>query len=100
MLSCRIFSTIEVLFLPLSSFLFALHRERVFDAGSSRVEVTFYTNILCLGVYTTLCLMSGDLQKAVIYATNDPYAAAILLVYTFLAYIAIMFHMSLVQVPF
>lgn len=44
--------------------------------------------------------MSGDLQKAVIYATNDPYAAAILLVYTFLAYIAIMFHMSLVQVPF
>lgn len=31
------------------------------------------------------------------YARSDAFAASVMLVYTFLAYIAIMFHMSLVQ---
>lgn len=71
--------------------------ERVFDHGSSRVEVTFYTNILCLVAMTVSFFASGDLQKAAVYAMNDSYAASVLAVYTFLAYIAIFFHMSLVQ---
>lgn len=37
-------------------------QERVFAQGSSRVEVTFYTNALCLGFMTVSLTASGDLQ--------------------------------------
>lgn len=72
-------------------------QERVFDQGSSRLEVTFYTNILCLIGMTIAFSGTGDIQEAVSYALNNPNALVLMLIYTFLAYIAITFHMALVK---
>lgn len=72
-------------------------QERVFDFGCSRIEVTYYTNILCLAAMTLTFSLSGDLQSAFLYAYNSPRALGLMAVYTFLAYIAIAFHMALVQ---
>lgn len=72
-------------------------QERVFEHGSSRIEVTYFTNILCLAGMTFFFTLSGDLQQAVTYALNDSYAMILMVIYTFLAYIAINFHMALVQ---
>jgi len=72
-------------------------QERVFEHGSSRIEVTYFTNILCLAGMTFFFTLSGDLQEAFTYASNDTYATVLMVIYTFLAYVAINFHMALVQ---
>ena len=72
-------------------------QERVFSYGSSRIEVTYFTNVLCLIAMTFFFLLSGDLQIAFTYALNDSYAFLLMSIYTFLAYVAINFHMTLVQ---
>lgn len=72
-------------------------QERVFDQGSSRLEVTFYTNIMCLVFMTVTFLFSGVLQEAISYTSNNPHALLLMTIYTFLSYIAITFHMSLVK---
>eukprot|EP01041_Mallomonas_annulata_P004583 gene4583-9111_t len=72
-------------------------QERVFDFGSTRVEVTFFTNILCLLGMSIAFSLTGDLQEAIKYAFNNPHALYLMTVYTFLAYIAITFHMTLVK---
>lgn len=41
--------------------------------------------------------ISGDLPAAAAYAFANPYALVLLIVYTFVAYIAITFHMALVE---
>ena len=41
--------------------------------------------------------LSGDIWDAVVYASQDVTALTLMAVYTFLAYIAINFHMALVQ---
>ena len=72
-------------------------QEKVFDHGAGRVEVTFNTNILCLLWMTIAFTYTGDLQNAFAYATANPNALMLMVIYTFLAYIAITFHMSLVK---
>jgi adenosine 3'-phospho 5'-phosphosulfate transporter B3 len=72
-------------------------QEKVFDFGSSRVEVTFFTNILCLVAMSGAFTMTGDLPTAFSYAMANTKAFFIMTVYTFLAYIAITFHMALVK---
>ena len=72
-------------------------QERVFSEGSSRLEVTFFTNVMCLAFMTVVFTASGDLQTAFSYATANPHALLLLTIYTFLAYIAITFHMALVK---
>jgi adenosine 3'-phospho 5'-phosphosulfate transporter B3 len=72
-------------------------QERVFEHGSSRIEVTYFTNILCLFAMTMSFSATGDLQTAVQYALANPHALTLMVIYTFLAYIAITFHMALVQ---
>jgi adenosine 3'-phospho 5'-phosphosulfate transporter B3 len=72
-------------------------QEKVFDHGSSRIEVTFFTNILCLMAMTIAFTATGDLQEAFGYALANPNAIVIMAIYTFLAYIAITFHMALVK---
>lgn len=72
-------------------------QESVFKQGSSRIEVTFFTNILCLALMTTAFTISGDLPAAVAYAGANPHALVLLIVYTFVAYIAITLHMALVE---
>ncbi len=71
-------------------------QERVFDHGSSRIEVTF-ANVLCLAAMTFFFSLSGDLQAAIAYAANNSHACALMAGYTCLAYVAINFHMALVQ---
>ena len=73
------------------------YQERVFSHGSSRIEVTYYTNILCLGGMTVFFSLSGDLQKAFGYAFANPHALMLMTIYTVIAYIAITFHMALVK---
>ena len=72
-------------------------QERVFEHGSSRGEVTFYTNVLCLAAMTVTFTATGDLQEAFFYTMESGHAFWLMLLYTFLAYIAITFHMALVQ---
>ena len=72
-------------------------QEKVFDHGSSRIEVTFFTNILCLLAMTIAFTATGDLQEAFGYALANPNAIVLMTIYTFLAYIAITFHMALVK---
>ncbi|EWM30103.1 udp-galactose transporter [Nannochloropsis gaditana] len=72
-------------------------QERLFAEGSSRLEVTFYSNILTLGLMSVSTLLSGDLLGALAYAQADHKAAVLLLVYTLLAYVAISLHMALVK---
>jgi len=72
-------------------------QERVFDQGSSRIEVTFFTNLLCLAAMTAAFSASGDLPEAFSYALANPHALLLMSIYTFLAYIAITFHMALVK---
>lgn len=72
-------------------------QERVFSEGSSRIEVTYFTNILCLGAMTGAFTLTGDLQDAMAYALANPNALFLLSIYTVIAYIAITYHMALVQ---
>ena len=72
-------------------------QESLFDQGSSRVEVTYYSNVLCLGVYTSYFAYTGELQQATAYTFGDSHALSVLTVYTVIAYIAISFHMRLVN---
>lgn len=72
-------------------------QERVFDQGSSRLEVTYYTNVLCLAAMTLAFSASGDLPAAMAYALANPYALWLLAIYTVVAYVAITFHMVLVK---
>ena len=72
-------------------------QERVFDHGSSRIEVTYFTNILCLTAMTVTFTASGDLQEGFGYALANPTVIILMTIYTFLAYIAITFHMTLVK---
>ena len=73
------------------------YQERVFSHGSSRIEVTYFTNILCLGGMTLFFTISGDLQKAFGYALANPHALMLMSIYTIVAYVAITFHMALVK---
>ena len=72
-------------------------QERLFDRGSSRVEVTFVTNVLVFFVMGGLLSLSGDVSGALEIALGSPRAAAMMLAYTFLAYLAINTHMQIVK---
>lgn len=72
-------------------------QDKLFAKGASRTEVTFYTNILCLLAMTIGFTATGDLPAALAYALANSYALVLLVIYTFVAYIAITFHMSLVK---
>lgn len=72
-------------------------QERVFEQGSSRIEVTYFTNIICLAFMTVAFSLTGDIPSAISYGLANPYALYLMAIYTFLAYIAITFHMALVK---
>ena len=75
-------------------------QERLFRLGSSRLEVTFYTNIFTLIVMTVTTYLSGDLMGLIEFAQSSPNSTTLchyILIYTFVAYIAISFHMNVVR---
>jgi len=72
-------------------------QEGLFKLGSSRLEVTLYTNIFTLLIMTVSTLLSGDLMGALYQMYNNRQLTVYFGVYTFIAYIAISFHMNVVK---
>lgn len=72
-------------------------QERLFRLGSSRLEVTFYTNIFTLIVMTFTTYLSGDLIGMIEFARTSAKLCNYIAIYTFVAYIAISVHMNVVK---
>jgi adenosine 3'-phospho 5'-phosphosulfate transporter B3 len=73
-------------------------QERLFGLGSSRLEVTFYTNFFTFVVMTVTALASGDLVRLLKLAlTSDTNLLAYMVVYTLISYIAISAFMAIVK---
>ena len=75
-------------------------QEKLFLKGSSRLEVTFYTNIFVLISMTVTTFLSGDLMGLSGFIQVSPDSTRLcryIVIYTFNAYIAISCHMSLVK---
>lgn len=72
-------------------------QEKLFRQGSSRLEVTFYTNVFTLGAMTVTTLASGDLVGMVQHAMRDSRLALYCSVYTMIAYVAISTYMNIVK---
>lgn len=72
-------------------------QERLFHLGSSRLEVTLYTNIFTLAAMTVTTLLSGDLLGALHQTLQSRQLMIYFSIYTFVAYLAISLHMSVVK---
>lgn len=72
-------------------------QERLFRLGSSRLEVTVYTNIFTLIAMTLTTTVSGDLFGLIAFAQTSRLACIYMAIYTFIAYIAISIHMTVVR---
>lgn len=72
-------------------------QERLFRIGSSRLEVTFYTNIFTLIAMTITTYLSGDLIGMISFARTNTKLCHYVAIYTFVAYIAISVHMNVVK---
>lgn len=72
-------------------------QERLFRLGSSRLEVTFYTNVFTLMAMTVTTILSGDFFGLIAFARTSHIACVYIGVYTFIAYIAISIHMTVVR---
>lgn len=72
-------------------------QERLFRLGSSRLEVTSYTNIFTLMIMTCTTLWSGDFFLVWKQMSENQQLTIYFLIYTFVAYIAISLHMTVVK---
>lgn len=73
-------------------------QERLFGSGSSRLEVTFYTNAFTLIAMTITTVASGDLMRVIDLALkSDTNLITYMVVYTFISYIAISAFMAIVK---
>lgn len=72
-------------------------QEKLFANGSSRLEVTYFSNLFTLIAMTFTTLMSGDLLGLLRLASGDPSLTLYMLIYTMVAYVAISFFMQIVK---
>ena len=72
-------------------------QENLFRGGSSRLEVTLYTNFFTLIAMTFMTLASGDLVGVFIIALRDSRLALYLCVYMMISYVAITTYMNIVK---
>lgn len=72
-------------------------QERVFRKGSSRLEVTLYTNVFTLLIMTISTFLSGDLIGVLSQMKESRQLQMYFMIYTFVAYVAISFHMNVVM---
>ncbi len=72
-------------------------QERLFRLGSSRLEVTFFTNVFTLIAMTVTTMLSGDFFGLIAFAKTSHVACLYIGIYTFIAYIAISVHMTVVR---
>ena len=94
------FNFVGIVLVSLSVFADAIlpnAQERLFKMGSSRLEVTFFTNFFTLICMTITTYISGDLIGIIRHALSDHQLALYMAVYTFVAYIAISTHMTVVK---
>jgi adenosine 3'-phospho 5'-phosphosulfate transporter B3 len=72
-------------------------QEGLFAAGSSRLEVTLYTNVFTLAIMTCTTALSGALTGCLQLILHNRQLASYFAVYTFVAYVAISCHMNVVK---
>jgi len=72
-------------------------QEGLFQKGSSRLEVTFFTNLLTLMAMTITTLISGDLIGLLQFAQGNHQLCVYMTCYTCVAYFAVSMHMSVVK---
>jgi solute carrier family 35 (adenosine 3'-phospho 5'-phosphosulfate transporter), member B3 len=72
-------------------------QERLFRFGSSRLEVTLYTNLFAIMAYTASTLVSGDLRGCIALCRTNSQLTLYFTIYTLVAYFAISFHMTVVK---
>ena len=92
--SFRPFGLVLVLLSVVADSVLPNAQEKLFKEGASRSEVTFYTNVLVLGVMTVSTLMSGDLVSTLRFALENTHCASYLVLYTGVSYAAITTHMN------
>ena len=72
-------------------------QEKLFHEGSSRLEVTVYTNFFTLIAMTSTTYMSGDLEGIINAASQDRTLVIYMIIYTSISYIAISSFMMIVK---
>lgn len=72
-------------------------QERLFRHGSSRLEVTLYSNFFTLIAMTCITIISGDLTGIIKHALSDPTLALYMVVFTAISYAAISTYMQIVK---
>jgi len=72
-------------------------QEKLFNMGSSRLEVTFYTNFFTLIGLTISTIASGDLIAVLKLSTSNSQLACYLAFYTAISYVAISSFMLIVK---
>jgi len=72
-------------------------QESLFSHGSSRLEVTFYTNLFTLGAMTVTTCLSGDLLSILKHASKNHQLAVYMIVYIAISYLAISSYMLIIK---
>lgn len=72
-------------------------QERLFRLGSSRLEVTLFTNFFTLIAMTVTTLLSGDLIGIFKLAMSNSQLATFMITYTCISYLAISTFMTIVK---
>jgi len=72
-------------------------QERLFREGSSRLEVTFFSNFFTLIAMTITTGLSGDLVGVIRYASQDNQLVYYMCIYTTISYVAISAFMSIIK---
>jgi solute carrier family 35 (adenosine 3'-phospho 5'-phosphosulfate transporter), member B3 len=72
-------------------------QEGLFRQGSSRLEVTVFTNVFTLIAMTATTILSGDFFGLIAFARTSETACYYLVIYTFVSYVAVSFHMTVVR---
>ena len=72
-------------------------QEGLFRKGSSRLEVTVFTNVFTLIAMTVATLLSGDLLGLIEWAKTSPRGCVYMGIYIFISYIAVSVHMTVVR---
>ncbi len=72
-------------------------QQKLFSSGASRLEVTVYSNILALIAMTVTTIWSGDLMGTFALALSNETLLAFIIVYTFVAYVAVSTYMQIVK---
>lgn len=94
------FNPIGILYVSLSVVADAVlpnAQEKLFRLGSSRLEVTLYTNFFALIAMTVITLMSGDFLGIIRYAMADKTLMYFMIIFTLISYAAISTYMQLVK---